>query len=487
MTSAGEAVPVHVWGPGARHPRWHEPGLAATRFDTLASALAACGDGVTVVADGAVAPGRDLPGDVRRASADSRLAGLPWYVLAAGGTTFGGHHRSNATWPAGPARAADYVPAALVAADPGLLVVRGEVAEPARLVADGWERGMASYLTPHLRYSVDALPDSGGPATALGTAEAERRLDAVRPRPTVAAVVRTSLRRPHLLRRCVASLAVGGAPDAVLLVGEAPAADLADAARELGAAAGLPVEPHPVDGGVPGRTAALAAGITRAGADYAWFVDDDDAAAPDAVASIRAAVHTLARPLVVGSSVAYEESWSGERLVEAVEGRRWDAAAWPRAFTGWNFLPICSVAYPRELAQARLEATPLRHDLGEDYALLLLVLATPGLDVVQAAGTLARVSIRDDGTNVVTDADRTEWLRDGAAFASDLASDPHAGSPVLWALGDALRDSVPLARHEELVAAASRPPAWRALARRAVPERLRPALRRLLRGGGRRP
>ena len=74
---------------------------------------------------------------------------------------------------------------------------------------------------------------------------------------------------------------------------------------------------------------------------------------------------------------------------------RFEAAAWPGAFAGSNPIPNCSAVLPVDVARRRVDEIALRHDFGEDYALLLAVLTAPGVDVVTVGETLARLTDGD--------------------------------------------------------------------------------------------
>ncbi len=492
MTS--DPLPLLVVGDQAGAARWREaaadPGLAVEAAPTMGAALDALRNlagraSHAAIVDGALVMSRGFAEEAARAVADPALAGVPWAVLAGSGHGIDGRHHDNTAYldiPALPIRGARRGLAAPAPA-PALVSLAaplGGAADLAAAAAAGWEAGLGSFLSPHLRCAYPGArhdrPPGAAPALWPSTA-LTRRLDAVRAPPTITVVVRTALRRPQMLRRTFASLTAAGAPDEVLLAGRVGAADL-----EAEAAALRRVHPelairalHVPAGDEPPRTAAVTRAVAAAGCDYVWFVDDDDALAPGALRVARNAVHAADRPAVLGAAVEVREQWRDGRLVTADEVRTWDPGQWPRSFTGWNMLPFCSMVLPRDAAAERLAAVPLRHDLGEDFALLLLVLTAPGQAVVTVPETLARVSIRAGGDNVVTAADREDWLRSATGFVSDLAADPQAGAEAPWAVGRLLRDlpgpPPPLAEAR-----------WRTWGKRVVPTRLQPAVRRLLHG-----
>ncbi|MBP1632827.1 MAG: hypothetical protein H6Q11_1115 [Acidobacteria bacterium] len=57
-------------------------------------------------------------------------------------------------------------------------------------------------------------------------------------------------------------------------------------------------------------------------------------------------------------------------------------------------MPICAVLYPRPIAQRAATGELLRHDLSQDYALLLGALNDPGAEVRVIRGRLADISLR---------------------------------------------------------------------------------------------
>jgi hypothetical protein len=212
----------------------------------------------------------------------------------------------------------------------------------------------------------------------------------------------------------------------------------AEATRDID---GLPLRTvHVSDDGTPSRVAAMTAALSTAHSEYVWFVDDDDWVTPSGLAIVRGAVHASDRPIVVAASDAFRETWADEKLSESVPDRHYYPGEWYRAFTGWNFLPVCSVVMPRELALERLSASPLLRDLGEDYAMQLLLFTAPGSTVAVADETIANVSVRTGTDNVVTMTDRVPWFRDLASHASDLSRDSIASTQAFWALGRAIRD-----------------------------------------------
>jgi hypothetical protein len=119
--------------------------------------------------------------------------------------------------------------------------------------------------------------------------------------------------------------------------------------------------------------------------------------------------------------------------------RRYLPHEWYRAFTGWNFLPNCSLVLPRDLALQQIAACPITRDLGEDYALQLLLLTAPGAMVQVIDATIANISRRADDDNAVMMGDRVPWLRDLGSHISDISRDPSASTAAFWRLGAEIR------------------------------------------------
>jgi hypothetical protein len=180
--------------------------------------------------------------------------------------------------------------------------------------------------------------------------------------------------------------------------------------------------------------------LAAARGDYVWFVDDDDWIAEGSVQSIKDAVHALDRPILIGASEVFEEHWEEAILTTSSRSRRYLPREWYRAFTGWNFLPNCSVVLPRALAQQRISECPITRNFGEDYALQLLLLTAPGSTVQVIDETIANISRRSGSDNAVTMTDRAPWLRDLGSHISDLSRDPSASTAAFWRLGSEIRN-----------------------------------------------
>jgi LmbE family N-acetylglucosaminyl deacetylase len=204
-------------------------------------------------------------------------------------------------------------------------------------------------------------------------------IHAVREGPRMSVVVRTR-DRPALLAEALASLAAGSYRRAeVVLVndgGEPPAVP-----------AGFPLPVVRVD--LPrsrGRAGAAQAGVEAAGGDYVCFLDDDDLAAPEHLATLAGLVTAAgARVAYTDAAVAvYELAAPGEAAPEAPGGWRCRERRLPysRDFDPDlllidNYIPFNTLAIERGLFA---EVGPFAEDLPffEDWDLLLrLAAVTP--------------------------------------------------------------------------------------------------------------
>ncbi len=482
-------VRLVVVGPQPDTARWEAhaaaQGLQPEYHPDFTAALGALagGAGLAALVRAPALIGLDLAAEAARAAADPGLAGISWLALASDGIGADGSEIDNGSYADHAGLAARFPHRALVAGDPAVTLVDvgvlARVGEPAavdggELAQRGWDAGLPSYVSPHLRFAFpgtraeyQAHRRVAGAAPEIGDA-----LRAARPDPTITVAIRSALRRPAMLARAAASVAAqGDAVDRLLLLGTA--AGVADAAAGIGA------EPLHVPGSrLPPRAALVHAAFDATATDYLWFLDDDDELAPGAAAAARAAVHASERPLVVGASVAVEEHWppGASEPATAAEIRRWDPRAWTGAFTGWMPVPFPSLVVPVEVARSRLADVAIRVGHGEDYALLLALLTAPGMQVVTTEALFGRVSIRPGGDNVVTATDRTDWVRAASTMLGDVAADRQGGGQPAWALGERVRDSVPIG---DLPTAAAEPP-WRVRLKRLVPPALHPAARQVL-------
>ena len=336
--------------------------------------------------------------------------------------------------------------------------------------------GLPVYLTDALRYSSLGSPPVSDSLIAPTASDINPRR--YRTDPTISIVVRSVAGRSAFLARNLASIAAQNSPPLleVLITSSGSRAPEPSLRSPGGLEASLPIRYLETDASeLPSRTANLTAAVNQARGDYVWFVDDDDWIAPGALDAVASAIHANDRPIVVGGVEAISEEWDGHAVTSATHIRRYLPTEWYRAFTGWNHLPNCAVVLPTELCRRRLMETPIVRDLGEDYALQLLMFSTPGATVSVTTSTIAYVSIRTEGDNSVTMEDRTPWLRELGSHISDLSNDPVTAIPALWVLGEAVRSLPypgPIAP-EAAIPEGNRPPGstrrWRAWLRRALP------------------
>lgn len=397
--------------------------------------------------------------EVAAALEDPGLRGVRWVALASDGIDLDGiPHDTGVTLErpgtprARPLRVAGWADPAVALVDLRRLEETTAGSPPEtfpELVHLGLTRRSPVFLTRWLRYARRSPTPSDG-ASPSGIPHDTARsvgldLGAVRPDPSITVVVRTTGRRPRLLRRNLEALATAHERSEiaeVLVVATSEWGDPREALAELdGRHSSLPIGTLSVaSSDVPSRSAALTAGLRGASGDYVWFVDDDDWVTPESVASLKGAVHAADRPVLVGRSDAYAEEWRDGQLVSRSFARTYHPDEWYRAFTGWNFLPVCSLVVPRRSALERLEGRRIDADLGEDYLLQLLVLTAPGTAVQVVDETIARISWREGGDNAVTMEDRGPWLREMTSHVSSLLDDPVLSMEAWWRLGEAIRE-----------------------------------------------
>mgnify|MGYP001816971308 CR=1 FL=1 len=392
--------------------------------------------------------------EVASAVADSGIDGITWLALVSDGIDISGERLDSGNYledPATPsarplrlvARAEPAVAVVAVAALQSVIAAGDAPATFSDLVDAGADHGLPVLVSHRLRFSSlrGRLPpptDGTGAATDIVPAS-------IRPDPTISVVVRTATSRPAMLERNLRALVDEHADSRLLEVIIASAAGaerltdvVADASRRHPS---LPLVALPVEAdGAASRSAAMLGGLVGARGDYVWYVDDDDWVASGSVGRIKASVHATDRPILVGAVQAFDESWDGDDLLDATLARRYLPREWYRAFTGWNFLPNCSLVIPREIAIGRVSAAPPQSDLGEDYALQLLLFTAPGSIVHVIDEPIANISWRQDGDSVVAMEDRTPWLRDLSSHISDLSNDPTMSAAGWWRLGAAVRE-----------------------------------------------
>jgi hypothetical protein len=437
-------------------------------------------------------------GELAAAIADPGLGDIDWLALVSDGVDTSGELFDSGNYLEDPATPTA-LPLRLVRwADPAIAVIAIDRLQSVigsdpvpdsfpNVVEAGAARGAPVLVSRRLRFSSMAeratLPVE--PSTPIAAIDPS----SIRPDPTISVIVRTATARPAMLDRNLAALAREHAESPILEVVVASAADDSIVSATVTGARlrhhELPLRAVPVDAaGKAPRSATMLAGLAAARGDYVWYVDDDDWVATGSVERIKSSVHAADRPILVGAVEAYDERWEGDRLLDATLARRYFPREWYRAFTGWNFLPNCSLVIPRERALARVSAAPPQADLGEDYALQLLLFTAAGATVHVIDETIANISWRTDGDSVVAMEDRTPWLRDLGSHISDLSNDPVMSTTAWWRLGAAVRE-IPYPNKVE--SPPDRPPEGEASAytphpaARFVPRAARPAMAKLRR------
>lgn len=253
-------------------------------------------------------------------------------------------------------------------------------------------------------------------------------------------VTRTQFKRPHLIRRYLATLTRARPADADLEVVISTDIDRAAAERcfqdlqlEFSALTLRLVVNDSSQG--HSRVCNLLGGIFAAEKDYIAFVDDDDFIHIDAFDTLSTLRFLGNAPLALMTTQSREETWtqtpSGRWVLEStLAATSYAPDSWRGMFIGYNHLPICAMILPRTWAQDRVRGFEMRHDLSEDYTLFLLLLSAPDLPFVQEVpDTFCVVSVRNDGSNTVTMQDRSPWVRDIALYLHDLfIVTPQAGT-----------------------------------------------------------
>lgn len=258
--------------------------------------------------------------------------------------------------------------------------------------------------------------------------------DAILPhcqRMSLSIVTRTQFRRPHLLRRLLTSIS-RWRNDQVDLeivlstdIDQATAGDEVSALRKDFPALHLSLA---WNGARPeqSRIRNLLGGLEAAGNDYVAFVDDDDQLHFQILPLLALTRFMGAMPVVFVDTELRNENWvqggNGRWVLESTSlHHHYSGSAWRTIFQGVNQLPICAAVMPRVWATEALRKFDFRHDYSEDFTMWLLLLQSPDLPlIVDLPKVFCVVSIRSDGTNTVTEQDRSRWVRDISLFLHDL-------------------------------------------------------------------
>lgn len=250
-------------------------------------------------------------------------------------------------------------------------------------------------------------------------------------------VTRTQFSRPHLLRRLLTSLSRWRCEDIDLEVVLSTDIDRDRAERELNDLRGdFPaltlVLSWNGDRREHSRVRNLLGGADRATGDYVAFVDDDDHVHFQALSTLSTIRFRGAMPVVLMDTELFRERWvqagNGRWILEsAIPHHRYPASGWRSMFKGVNQLPVSAAILPRTWLAATIERFGFRHDYSEDFTLFLLLLEASDLPLVLTVPhPFSIVSVREDGSNTVTEQDRSRWVRDISMFLHDL----HIAAPL---------------------------------------------------------
>lgn len=250
-------------------------------------------------------------------------------------------------------------------------------------------------------------------------------------RMSLSIVTRTQFGRPHLLRRLLTSISRwrDEAIDLEIVlstdIDQGTAEDEVSALRRDFPALQLSLAWNGVRP-EQSRIRNLLGGLEAAGHDYVAFVDDDDQVHFQILPLLALTRFMAAMPVVFVDTELRNENWvqggNGRWVLESTSfHHHYPGSAWRAMFQGVNQLPICGAILPRLWATEVLRRFDFRHDYSEDFTMWLLLLESPDLPlIVDLPKLFCVVSIRNDGTNTVTEQDRSRWVRDISLFLHDL-------------------------------------------------------------------
>jgi len=306
---------------------------------------------------------------------------------------------------------------------------------------------------------------SARPARSAGS-DLDERLEAARDAAadplTLSIVTRTRFDRSRLLARLLTSVSrarIDAAEIEVILSSDAPADRCCAETERLQRCFGnlaIRLQHNRAEG--HNRVTNLIGGIRAASHDYVAILDDDDYVDLFAFGALRRAPFLGQRPLIAMASVLHDVTWVetplGRHVVtQSSERDRYPAGGWRAMFGGVNRLPISALAIPRSRLVERLSCCPLAQDLSEDYALFLLILTDPALPAIaELPDVFTHISVRADGDNSITMADRRPWVRDIAGFWRDLTRSTAVVGQGHWALLTANAADPARSLHDKTVA-----------------------------------
>jgi len=257
-------------------------------------------------------------------------------------------------------------------------------------------------------------------------------------------VTRTQFKRPHLLRRMLTSVnraKIDGIDVEIILSSDI---DQDRAERERSRYQEefptLTIRLALNQAHRHSRVGNMIGGMRASTKEYVWMVDDDDYIDLFAFQTLRSALFSSSRPLIVASSQTHTESWLNTDtefpvLSASKPAAHWPARGWRDMFGGINRLPICGAIIPREFLLRCLDRFEFRFDLSEDYTLFLLLLTAPDLPrLLELNADLAHISLRESDDNVMTVEDRSHWTRDIVGFLFDLLHGPGQTGLGAWSV-----------------------------------------------------
>jgi hypothetical protein len=273
-------------------------------------------------------------------------------------------------------------------------------------------------------------------------------------RPELEVVCRSQLQRPALLARAVRSVLVASQEERAVrislrLVTDRPERELQATLAELGRsfpALRIEGDALTVPEGRFSRTHLAVSAFNLSRSDYLWFLDDDDFLLPSALSTVEKALVPCRLPLIVGNCVRYVETWADAPASESAPSASRVVATHRsvevlRSFGGDNHVPFCAILFPRDMMARRLACLPVATDYFEDYFLLSVALAEPGVEVLPVDRPLAGISIRP-GANTVEEQDRSHWNLSLGTVLGELLEGPFSSNPMVWNVGCRLAEQV---------------------------------------------
>ena len=241
--------------------------------------------------------------------------------------------------------------------------------------------------------------------------------------PTFSFVIRTTFKRPDLLRRCLISIDyIRRSMNLPAEIVMATDIDLMQAELQV---RGLEEE-------FPGLTFCIAdgkseqgfsrvrnliAGIKATTSERVCIIDDDDFYTALAPIAFEEARRFGSEELVIFDAQVITERWTVTGVKAHREllgyGQFFKASAWSVTLMGSNSIPLCAVIHPGDFVRRVVEGYRYSYDLSEDFAFHLDVFSHPNRPDIKAVNqTGAYQSHRVGDDNVSVGEDRTDWVLD---------------------------------------------------------------------------